>query len=110
MLFNLILDTLAGRFAEIAVENRWGKRLQDGTWVNIILFADNYWLVATDSRMLKKMTEVWLDILAEYGWETPVTELTWLSLTHIRRCRQTTMWMSVCSPAYQKTHNHTSHK
>ena len=29
--------------------------------------------------MLKKMTEVWLDILAEYGWETPVTELTWCS-------------------------------
>ncbi len=77
MLFNLILDTLAGRFAEIAVENRWGKRLQDGTWVNIILFADNYWLVATNHRMLEHMTEAWLFILSEVGWATPTEELTW---------------------------------
>ncbi len=33
--------------------------------------------MATDAHMLKKMTEAWLDILAEYGWETPTSELTW---------------------------------
>ncbi len=79
MLFNLILGTLATRFAALAVENGWGKRLQDGTWVNIILFTDNYWLVATNARMLKKMTEKWLDLMSEYGWETPVADLTWCS-------------------------------
>ena len=56
-----------------------GKQLQDGTWINIILFADNYWLVATDPEMLRAMTEMWLDLLAEYGWETPVADLTWCS-------------------------------
>ncbi len=30
-----------------------GAETADGTWVNIILFADNYWLVATNARMLK---------------------------------------------------------
>ena len=79
MLFNLILDTLAERFVKRAVEKKWGKQLLDGTWVNIILFADNYWLVATDPEMLRKMTEAWLDMLAEYGWETPVQDLTWCS-------------------------------
>ena len=51
--------------------------MRDGTWVNIILFADNYWLVATDHEMLRAMTETLLALLAEYGWETPVDELTW---------------------------------
>ena len=79
MLFNLMLDTLATSFADFAVRRKWGKQLLDGTWVNIILFADNYWLVATDPEMLRAMTEKWLDLLAEYGWETPVADLTWCS-------------------------------
>ena len=57
-----------------------GEKLQDGIWVNIILFAeDNYWLVATNARMLKKMMGKWLDLMSEYGWETPVADLTWCS-------------------------------
>ena len=79
MLFNLTLDTLATRFAAHAARSKWGKLLQDGAWVNIILFADNYWLVATSADMLRAMTEKWLDLLAEYGWETPVSDLTWCS-------------------------------
>ena len=79
MLFNLVLDTLAERFVKNMFKKEVGKQLQDGTWVNIILFADNYWLVATDPEMLRKMTEAWLDMLAEYGWETPVQDLTWCS-------------------------------
>ena len=29
--------------------------------------------------MLRAMVEMWLDLLAEYGWETPVADLTWCS-------------------------------
>ena len=79
MLFNLILDTLTTRFVAIAVRSKWGKQLLGGTWVYIILFADNYSLVATVHDMLRAMTEKWLDLLEEYGWETPVAELTWCS-------------------------------
>ena len=39
--------------------------------VDLILFADNYWLVATSPRMLEKATVAWLSLLGEYGWETP---------------------------------------
>ena len=53
MLFNLILDTLATRFVAIAVRNTWGKQLLDGTWVNIILFAGNYWMVARTTIRLE---------------------------------------------------------
>ena len=76
MLFNLTLDTLDTRFAAHAARNKWGKLLQDGTWVNIILLADNYSLVATSADMLRAMTEKWLDLLAEYVWEAPVSDLT----------------------------------
>ena len=31
MLFNLILDALATRFAELAVREKWGEQLLDGT-------------------------------------------------------------------------------
>ncbi len=47
MLFNLIFDTLVVRVTGLA-----NNKVQDGTWVNIIRFADKYWLVATDPQML----------------------------------------------------------
>ncbi len=53
--------------------------MAEGTWVSVILFADNYWLVATSAKMLKQMTEKWLDLMAEYVWETPVADLAWCS-------------------------------
>ena len=77
MLFNIILDTLAIRIEILARRRKWGKQLQDGSWVDLILFADNYWLIATNPMMLEKMTEACLDLLGEYGWETPTEELTW---------------------------------
>ena len=45
--------------------------------MDLILFAANYWFIATDHRMLEKMMKAWLDLLAEYGWETPTEELAW---------------------------------
>ena len=43
MIFNLVLDTLAETFIKTAIQKGWGKKLQDGSWVNLIMFADNYW-------------------------------------------------------------------
>ncbi len=42
-----------------------GKKLTDGTWANLILFAENYWLVATNAEMPRRMTEKWLYWMAE---------------------------------------------
>ena len=77
MIFNLVLDTLAETFIKTAVQKGWGKRLQDGSWVNLIMFADNYWLVATSALMLNLMTCEWLRLLEGVGWETPSEELSW---------------------------------
>ncbi len=88
MLFNLILDTLATRFVAHAVSNKWGTKLEDGTWVSLILFADKYWLVATKAKMLKLMTVKWLDLMDEFGWETPVADLTWCSTVKDNERRQ----------------------
>ena len=76
-LFSNTLDTLAVKLTILCRQRKWGKRLVDGTWVDIILFADNYWLVATNHKMLENMTKAWLHLLAEYGRETPTEELTW---------------------------------
>ena len=77
MIFNLVLDTIAEKFIQTAVEKEWGMRLQDKSWFNPILFADNYWLVATSPYMLSDMTNEWLRLLGEAGWETPTEDLTW---------------------------------
>ena len=47
MIFNVILYTLAEKFLATAAERKRGQELSDGSWVNLILFADNYWLAAT---------------------------------------------------------------
>ncbi len=54
-----------------------GKRLQDKSCVNLILFADNYWLVATTPDMLSDMRTEWLRLLGEVRWEAPTEDLTW---------------------------------
>ena len=51
-----------------------GLRLCDNSWVNLILFADNYWLVATSPQILRAMTSARLRLLGEVGWETPTEE------------------------------------
>ncbi len=66
MLSNIILDALATRFENLARARKWGKQLQDGSWVDLILFADNYWLIATNPTMLGNMTKAWLNHLGEY--------------------------------------------
>ena len=45
--------------------------------MNLILFADNYWVVATTPEMLSDMTNGWLHLLGEVRWETPTEDLTW---------------------------------
>jgi hypothetical protein len=52
MILNLVLDTIAETFIKTALQKGWGKQLQDGSWVNLIMFADNYWLVAASAKML----------------------------------------------------------
>ena len=49
--------------------------------MSLVLFADNYWLVATSPQMLQLMTIEWLKLLGEVGWKTPTTELTWCTTT-----------------------------
>ena len=61
----------------MAKKRKWGKQFQDKSWVNLVLFADNYWLVATSPQMLETMTVEWLRLLGEVGWKTPTADLTW---------------------------------
>ena len=48
----------------------------------MILFADNSWLVAMSPYMLSDMTNEWLRLLGEAGWETPTEDLTWSTTAH----------------------------
>ena len=63
------------------MQKGWGKKLQDGSWVNLTMFADNYWLIATSPNMLSAMSSEWLRLLGEVGWETPTADLTWCTTT-----------------------------
>ncbi len=75
--FNLALDIPAGRFIDIAQKKEWGWKVPGETFLSLILFADNYWLIARSASVFQEMTETWLDLLQEYGWGAPATELTW---------------------------------
>jgi hypothetical protein len=75
--FNAALDLPAGRFYNMAQKLKWGWRLQNGTYIAIILFADNFWLVARSAVQLRVMITEWLKLLREYGWDSPVAEMKW---------------------------------
>ena len=94
MIFNIILDTIAENFIRTAGDKKgWGLCLADGSWVDLILFADKDWLVATSPQMLQAMTVEWLRLLGEVGWETPTSELTWSTTRKLQRGRGT-KWAS----------------
>ena len=86
MIFGVILDTLAEKFLATAAERRWGQELSDGSWVNLILFADNYSRVATSLSMLRGMANEWLRVCWEVGWGTATADLT--------GCTRRTSWLT----------------
>ena len=53
--FNATLDKPAAVFLEICQDREWGFRLADGTFLGILLFADNYWLIARGNVVLTEM-------------------------------------------------------
>ncbi len=67
----------AGQFWKLSQKQKWGWKLQDGSYISILLFADNYWLIARSAEQLRAMTVEWLRLLRELGWDTPTSELTW---------------------------------
>ena len=76
-IFNATLDVAACQFIELADRNRWGYFLEDNTSVCLLLFADNFWLVAQVPKQLADMTQSWLEILFFHGWTVPLAETTW---------------------------------
>ena len=70
-LFNVALDVVASRFRKLAQRKGWGFKLGDNTCIDIIIYADNYWLLAKTPQELQDMTNAWLDILNKHGFNTP---------------------------------------
>ena len=75
--FNATLDLLAATFCELAQQKKWGYWLSGRSYANLLLFADNFWLLATSAPELAEMSAEWLEILNKFGWEVPLDELTW---------------------------------
>ena len=76
-IFNAVLDGIASTFMGLAASHGWGLRIDSDTLLSIVLFADNFWLVATSPAELRSMTEAWLGLLKQAGWSAPVDEMTW---------------------------------
>ena len=76
-IFNAALDLVASRFCTLASERGWGYRLDDGSLLSLLLFADNFWIVSTSAHELEDMTKAWLHLLGEHGWNVPAGEATW---------------------------------
>ena len=76
-IFNATLDVPAAEFLQLASVKNSGYRLDDETYVSLILFADNFWLCATSPQELSRMTVAWLAILRRHGWNVPLDETVW---------------------------------
>ena len=76
-IFNAALDVPASEFCRLAEREKWGYRLDDGSYISLCLFADNFWIFASSPTELAKMTQTWLDILKRFGWSVPLDETTW---------------------------------
>ena len=50
---------------------------QDGQteYVCLLLFADNYWIIAMSVQELQKANAYWQQCLEEAGWHTPAKDL-----------------------------------
>ena len=76
-LFNVTLDVPAAKFCELSIRQGWGFKLDCGTRVALVLFADNFWIFAESPCQLSAMTAAWLDLLEGDGWSVPLEETTW---------------------------------
>jgi hypothetical protein len=76
-LFNITLDGLAVIFDKEAQRRRWGWPIDmygKSKHICLVLFADNYWIVATSPKELQEANRYWQDLLLTYGWHTPVAD------------------------------------
>jgi hypothetical protein len=81
-LFNITLDELAEKFEKRAQSMRWGwpiKGPRGNTYICLLLFADNYWIIATSPAELQNANDYWQNLLREAGWHTPASELCYCS-------------------------------
>ncbi len=77
-LFNITLDDVAIAFEKTARRRKWGWPVSglSGTFhLCLLLFADNYWIIATSIQELQAANDHWQSLLNAAGWETPASEL-----------------------------------
>ncbi len=77
-LFNIALDDVASEFEKTARRRKWGWPMQGPNGIIhlcLLLFADNYWILATSIQELQAANDHWQDLLNRAGWRTPVEEL-----------------------------------
>jgi hypothetical protein len=74
-LFNYALDIPLWQLEEEAQENKWGVKLK-GRYRCIILFADNYWIIATSPQEWTAIATRWLTLIRQHGWDSPLDEIT----------------------------------
>jgi hypothetical protein len=75
-LFNMALDFVIRDFVFICKERGWGYSV-DGTFIPILVFADNFWLISNSPSHLENMLKVWLECLQTKGWKVPLKECVW---------------------------------
>jgi len=77
-LFNITLDKLSVIFDKLVQKHKWGIPVRCGTkivHICLILFADNYWIVATSPDELQTANNAWQSLLRQAGWSTPASDL-----------------------------------
>jgi hypothetical protein len=77
-LFNATLDILSQEFDIEAKRREWGYPiLKNGSksYICLLLFADNYWIIATSPTELQEANDYWQNLLLSAGWHTPAADM-----------------------------------
>ena len=92
-IFNHVLDEDIMDFANLCRKLKWGFPIsQDASgyfdeFLPILVFADNFWIIAKSPEELQIMSSTWFSRCASSGWSIPHHECTWSTTLSDHVCR-----------------------
>ena len=92
-IFNHCLDEDIMDFVKVYKRSKWGfpmSRDPDGVYnefLPIIVFADNFWILAKSPVELQQMSNIWFSRCSFAGWDIPHNECAWATTESDWECR-----------------------
>ena len=94
-IFNQVFDVDILEFVKTCRKKKWGFPISQNVhgvfddFLPIIVFADNFWILAKSPSELQMMSDIWFSRCAFAGWDIPHDDCAWSSTLPDDECRWT---------------------